>query len=461
MLTFAYGLLAISILRILLRLWESPAQVIALILAMHGIDQVLIAGFPFIAAQPQLVNVAVGVLAVSSLTIAAIRRPTVAMPRGRIWLTSLLVVFLLLYALGVSVSGHGEDAGFTSLIRSVIPYALLQLVLLPLIAARSNTRELQEAFAMTGVLCICVMLIVALDASLRIESVGDGNRVALHRLGEEGPQVSNTLALADVGVLALVMTLLVGLRSEWLPRVAPGIASTAAAGWAVVFISIPYLVWLMRISRTEPIACVLALVTTWLLRPHRNRLRPFVVAGLVVTTVCFLGPQLFEALLEAVPQLQRLDEGFRDRMEFIQHSVEAYFNGNIVTLFFGLGPGYSYVNIGTYPHHHLIETITELGLCGLAVYTAILWYAAQGVRTLVVQARPAFRGVVEVTSTMFVYSLILSLKRGSVLAPDIFMWSFLVAEFLGRVPRAEKPLMPRLATGSDPLRMTCPLPRPA
>jgi hypothetical protein len=461
MLTLAYGVLALAVLRTLIRLWKSPAQVVALVLAMHGIDQVLIAGFPFIAARPYLINVAVGTITLLSLTIAVMRRPPAATPGGQTWLTGLIAIFSMLYALGVFVSGHEEHEGFTSLIRGVIPYALLQLVLLPPIVARANVRELQEAFGMTGALCVCIMLIVALDTSLHTEGTSAGNRVLLQMQGEQFLQVSNSLALADVGVLSLVMTLLIGFRSEWLARVASGIASPSVTGWMAVFISVPYLVWVMRISRTEPLACVVALVSTWLMQPRRNRLKPFAVAGLLVMLLLILGSQLVESLLEAVPQLRLLDEGFRVRMEFVQHSLDAYLNGGIMTLLFGLGPGYSYVTIGTYPHHHLIETVTELGLCGLAIYAAILWYAARGVRTLVVQARPPLRGVVEVTITMFVYSLILSLKRGSVLAPDIFMWSFFIAEFLGRVSRAEEPLMPRLAPGCNPLQMTYPFPRPA
>lgn len=461
MLTLAYGVLAVAVLRTVFRLWNSPTQVVALILAMHGIDQVVIAGFPFIAARPYLINVTIGVVTVSSFMIAVMRRQPASTPDGRIWLGSLLAIFALLYALGVLMSGHAENDQFTGLIRGVLPYALLQLILLPPIVARSSARELQEAFGMTGVLCACVMIIIALDTSLHTGATSAGTRVLLKMQGEQGVRASNSLALADVGVLALVMTLLVGLRSESLARWASAVASPSIAGWMVVFLSVPYLVWVMRISRTEPVAGVLALITTWLMQPRRNRLSPFAVVGLVVAMLCFAGGQLFDGLVEAVPQLQLLDEGFRVRMEFVRHSLDAYLNGGIMTLLFGLGPGYSYVTIGTYPHHHVIETITELGLCGMAIYGTILWYAARGARTLVVQARPALRGVVEVTTTMFVYSLVLSLKRGSVLAPDIFMWSFFIAEFLGRASKAQVGIISRVASRNDPLPIACPLPRPA
>jgi hypothetical protein len=461
MLTLAYGVLAVAVLRTVFRLWNSPAQVVALILAMHGIDQVVIAGFPFIAARPYLINVTIGIITVSSLMIAVMRRQPASTPVGRIWLGSLLASFALLYALGVLMSGHAENDQFTGLIRGVIPYAVLQLILLPPIIARSSARELQEAFGMTGVLCVCIMIIVALDTSLHTAGTSAGTRVLLKMQGEQGTQASNSLALADVGVLALVMTLVVGVRSEWLARLAPGVASSSITGWIVVLISAPYLVWVMQISRTEPFAGVLALITTWLMQPRRNRLSPFAMVGLVVLMLCFVGVQLFDGLVEAVPQLRLLDDGFRVRMEFVRHSLDAYLNGGIMTLLFGLGPGYSYVTIGTYPHHHVIETITELGLCGMAIYGTILWYAARGARTLVVQARPALRGIVEVTTTMFVYSLVLSLKRGSVVAPDIFMWSFFIAEFLGRASKAKVGIMSRVASRNGPLHIACPLPRPA
>jgi hypothetical protein len=461
MLTLAYGILAVAVLGTLLRLWKCPVQVVALVLAMHGIDQVLIAKIPAVAARPYLINLAVGTLALAALVIAILRRPPPTTSAGLIWLRSLVIGFFCVYALGVFTSRHAENSEYARLLWAMIPYIVLQLILLPPIVARSSARELLHAFGTTGVICVCIMMIVALDTTLHTAGTSFGNRVLLQMQGEQGALVSNSLALADVGVLALVMILLVGLRSEWLMRWAPGVLSPSVAGWMVLGISVPYLVWVMRISRTEPLAGVLALVTTWLMQPRRNRFKPFVVAGLVMLLLCLLGSQLFESLLQAVPQLRLLDDGFRVRMEFVQHSLDAYLDGGITTLLFGLGPGYSYVTIGTYPHHHLTETLTELGLCGLAMYVAIVWLIACGVRTLMRQAGPALRGVVEVVSAMFVYSLVLSMKRGSVLAPDIFMWSFFVADFLGRFSRVETTVIPQFASQHRPARIPYLFPRPA
>ena len=76
-----YLLLVAAVGRVLVRMWASPVQAVALVLTMHGIRQVGVAVLPDLAESPFLMNVAVGGIVAIALAISAIRGG-VGMPGG-------------------------------------------------------------------------------------------------------------------------------------------------------------------------------------------------------------------------------------------------------------------------------------------------------------------------------------------------------------------------------------------
>ncbi len=194
------------------------------------------------------------------------------------------------------------------------------------------------------------------------------------------------------------------------------------------------------------------------MRPQKNRLKPLALIGLIGTALCFVGIQLFESVLEYVPQLRLLDQGLQTRLLYMQHSLSAYFNSDFIGLLFGLGPGYSYVHSGTYPHNHLVEVMTELGVMGVLLYVVIIWFVICIARRLIFYSPTTLRGIAETTTAMIIFFGLMSLKRGSVLTPGLFMWSILAAEIVHIPPETTCPKTPDSTDRFGSLALRQPLP---
>jgi O-antigen ligase len=127
-------------------------------------------------------------------------------------------------------------------------------------------------------------------------------------------------------------------------------------------------------------------------------------------------------------------------------------------ILFGLGNSASYDPnlLGSYPHDIALETLGEEGLIGAVLYLQVLWLAGRGLLKCLRLARdrPEIRGVLAASSANFMFSLIISLKEGSMLSSSFY---FLAAIVLARMPElalASEDLQPKTAArpGSAPAR---------
>lgn len=438
-----YLLLVAAVGRVLVRMWTSPVQVVAIVLTMHGIRQVGVAVLPQLASSPFLMNLGVGGLAAVALAVAAIRGGS-SLPRGAYasaWGASL--VFYCFYGWSVVATESFRDPSVSALLLRVVPYIGLQLLATTFLVGSSSPDELRETLFSTWFICLAVIGVAITDSSVRVDDIDASFRLML-RTQQEETLASNPLALADVGVMLMATTLYI------LPAAAraafPACSRigwlSAAAGWTRIAIVGGVAFAVLWISRAEPAMALIAMFITSFAAKSRSRAGLVVAAVLVLPLAAAFGlaASAFDALVALFPRLETIDEGIAVRMSILEQLLEDYSYGGFRVLLFGLGPGYSLMNFGLYPHNHLAECLTELGLVGLvvaAVAPVTAW--KRGVATLRMLPSNATMHNVLFFHTMLTYSILVSMKRGSVVHPDTFMWGAAVGLLHATACRKHQP----------------------
>ena len=421
-----YVLLAAAVGWVLVRMWTAPVQAIALVLTMHGLRQVAVNVLPQLASSPYLMNLAVGCLVAVALGLTSIRGRS-NVPRGA-YLASwgIYVLFYALYAAyAVAADAFQDESVFVLFIR-MAPYVVLQLLATTWLVGASSPTELRGALLSTWFICLAIIGIALTDSSVRVDEADASFRLMLRSQQEES-QASNPLALADVGVMLMVLTLhvLPGAARAALPSLAriDWLASIASSG-RIALVGALALVMLW-ISRAEPLVALVAIaVTTMMARSHsRAGLVVVTLVGLSLAVLSGAGQSAADVLVEWFPRLETVDEGFSIRISIIERLCDRYFSGGFGVLFFGLGPGYSLMNFGLYPHNHLVECLVELGLIGLVIAViGPITHWRKGVA--VMRATPPGAALQNACffHTMLTFAILASMKRGSIVQPDTFMW---------------------------------------
>lgn len=449
-----YLLLVAAVGRVLVRMWASPVQAVALVLTMHGIRQVGVAVLPDLAESPFLMNVAVGGIVAIALAISAIRGG-VGMPGGAYaasW-TGFLV-FYGFYAWCVVATEAFRDPSVSSLLLRVAPYVVLQLLVTTSLVGSSSPTELREALVSTWFICLSIIGIALTDSSLRVDELDASFRLLL-RTQQSETLASNPLALADVGVMLMVLTLQVmpGAVKAALPSLSRIEGLASAAGAARLALVGGVAVAVLWISRAEPAMAVVAMIITGFAARSRGRVGIAVLALVAVPLAAASGLAgwAFDTLIAWFPRLETIDEGIAIRLSIIERLIDRYSGGGFGVLLFGLGPGYSLMHFGLYPHNHLVECLTELGLVGLLVAAAgpvIAW--RRGARLLRTSPAGAALGNTLFFHTMLTYSILVSMKRGSVVHPDTFMWAAVIGFLHARA--CGLPTAPEPSVAGRPLR---------
>ena len=422
-----YVLLVAVIGWVLVRMWTSPVQVVALVLTMHGVRQVAVAALPQVAASPFLMNLVIAALVAIALGLSALRGRDTLPPGARFGAWAAVIVFYAYYFAYATLNEAFADESFSLLIMRVAPYIVLQFLAMTTLIGTSSSDELRSTLASTWCICLLIIGIALTDNSVRVGGDDSSMRLMLKTQQDE-VQGSNPLALADVGVMLMAITLHVmpgALRAtfpsmsriDWLACLLRRARLVLVGGLAVVIL------W---ISRAEPILALLAMTITTFATQGRGR-GGLVVALLAITPLVILSgmaQSAFDVLVEWFPRLGTVDEGVSVRRSIVEWLLDQYASGGFGVLLFGLGPGYSLTNLGLYPHNHPIECLTELGIFGLAI--AAIGPVNGWKRGLVLlQKSPpgaAFQNAA-FFQTMLAFSILASLKRGSVVQPDMFTWS--------------------------------------
>lgn len=426
-----YMLLVAVIGWVLVRMWTSPVQVVALVLTMHGARQIAVATLPQVSASPFMMNLAVAVLVAIALGLSALRGRD-ALPSGSLlcaW--GVAIAFYAYYFTYAAINESFVEESFLLLILQVAPYIVLQLLAMTTLVAASSPDELRSALSSTWCICLLIIGIALTDNSVRVGGDDSSFRLML-RTQQDESQGSNPLALADVGVMLMAITLHVmpGVAQSFFPSM-PRVGWLAALlRWARLALVGALGVMILWISRGEPILALLAMVITTFTTRGGGRNTLVIACPAISLLAIFSGAaqHAFDLLVEWFPRLGTVDEGVSVRQALVERLLDQYASGGFSVLLFGLGPGYSLSNLGLYPHNQPIECLTELGIVGLTI--AVIGPINNWRRGWVLLQESTSGAIFQNASffqTMLTFSMLVSLKRGSVVQPDIFTWSAVLA----------------------------------
>lgn len=129
--------------------------------------------------------------------------------------------------------------------------------------------------------------------------------------------------------------------------------------------------------------------------------------------------------------LNSLTDGFQLRFLIVGEALKPWVTSPL-NWFFGRGAG-AFITAGlvdTYPHNHIIEALTEMGLVGLFLYLMILFFtikSAIGLFNLYRDDRE-MRSAVALLCAVAVFFFLISLKQGTVHDPGtVFLWYLVIA----------------------------------
>jgi hypothetical protein len=114
---------------------------------------------------------------------------------------------------------------------------------------------------------------------------------------------------------------------------------------------------------------------------------------------------------------------------------------SLFTFLFGLGNSSSYYILGIYPHVVPLEILTEEGVIGFFIYIMLVSTALiDSLKSyILVKGFNSYRNIFICLFSLWIYSLILTFKQGSMLlATDFFLYTILLGKFNAEV-RLKKP----------------------
>jgi hypothetical protein len=384
-----------------------PPMALVGVLCLFGLKQWGQSASPLLAQYPLLTNFAIGALTFVAVLRAAFRRSCVFC---RFPPAAICSLCLLLYAFVSLTWSMDVDSGL-EVFALTTPYILVISFLAPLVI--DDFRDLKAAFGwltlIGGVICFLAVVFgtwgtrglgVAFTAPMG--SLGDGGAISAE---------TNPLALAQLGgsVVIAAGMLLIERRRFLIKVIAIGAIPFALA--AIIRSG----------SRGELIAALPAFLVA---ASVALKLRGFRSgAALTLLTLLITGMGWWATSLVEVDKTRWLgsDLAAHDvagRFEMAGALLQAA-SAHPLSIFLGLGNSSSYKVLGIYPHIAILEVLAEEGLPGIALYLAILYYAARSVRRAAraLADDPADRIALAILAGLFVYAVVLSWKEGGLFSP--------------------------------------------
>jgi hypothetical protein len=409
-----------------------PKYAIVPVLMLFPIDQILEGYITGLVQQyGKVVNIAVGLIALMGVGYSFFSgKPVFRGTKNGVC----LAVFALYTYIFLSIAwSPSRDAVFFYLNQS-LPYFVLLYLLTPLLVKRLDDLEsLAVPLMLVGTVVLVLMLI-----NPNAKFINGRFVIDLGYMVGAGEQRTNPLAIADAGGALAI------LGAVYRPNsIRPAVTLLR---WAAVLLGL--LLALMSGSRGQVIAAVAVIA---ILVPFINRSRS---AGRIAGSMAAVGVVLFalygmfQLFLGSTEQsrfgLQASTEGFSDRLAMIEGALNGYLSS---PAFWPTGLGAAAFNASytwrptgfefLYPHNILVETITEYGLPGIALFIAICVMSFKNCAALVRMsgddrskrtAALAFGGIL-------LFQFMMSMKQGAMLLmPQVFMFALIIAN----VARNEK-----------------------
>lgn len=390
-----------------------PAVALAGILCMFGLEQWGQATAKVFVQHPAATNLLVGGILVMAFVTQCIRRGYNVVA-GYPWV-GWLTVALFVYALASTQWSPRPDLSF-NLWASRWPYLVTIILMSPLlITDLQDIRAANTAMVLTGGLLTILLLFFVKWESRRIVLDQD---------------LGNPLAIAAMAGMVVIIIIL---ADPW-----PEAVRYFPFKWAVVALSLALIV--RSGSRGQLLGVVLVCITCWPISRGLSSIRQFIGLSIVVA---FLGIAIGWTMQEF--WAADVSSG---RGRWNEQSAQRDVSGRITnalfmvrlaaaspdTLFFGLGNSAAYDPriLGFYPHFLPLEVLAEEGIIGFGLYGLILYMALRSCYRCFrfagdgIQERMLLGGL----SGLFIFTVMLSLKQGSLLSNvELFMLAIVLGRF--------------------------------
>lgn len=378
----------------------------ALGILVFAIEQGLASGITYFVARPSLWNEVSALIAVALLASAVVR----GRYRLRGFFRPVFISSLLFIGYFVWACSWGPLPDVASLAIGVVPYAVIQMVLVPLLVQSE-----EDARAMFHWLAICGISI-GLLALLHLDRTQTTQRLQLGAAGSSEVGM-NPMALSEACAFAAMVLALSSRQTltQW----------WSWARWPVI---LGCLAVAGLASRGEVLAVLVATTLAILLVPDGGiGQRGFRIAMTLLVGV-FSIYLVLETEVSTRYSVERLEGDTQVRYLASSTMLSVFFASPDVW-FRGLGTNYSKMLLGIYPHNQPVQALTEGGTLGICLWLAVHGFALRAY----LLARPwcvtpPSRFVLRVATALWIYFVVVGLKRGHVL--DV--WAISAAVILER-----------------------------
>jgi hypothetical protein len=386
-----------------------PANIIALAITVYAFEQWTQANSAYFATHSRFMNVGFGALALYALGCTLLRGRNPITP-----VTPVMWASLALYAYAAGSCLWSIERGMSVFLFSYhLPYIVTFVGIVPLTI--QDRDDLRQGFMMT--LAFGTLVAILLLAGTQVHAWGRTVQVAdraavVDRAGRFVTRL-DPLSVASVGgqlVLVAVLLNFRGVGRVW-----------QVLRWVLILMSFALIY--RSGSRGQLIATLLTVVILITFSRGTKSATSWIAAG--VSTFMILGFAIW-TFLGFAGQNARWDLDFMTkeysstRIQYCVRLLDFWVNSTPMNWWFGLGSSASYdsrIN-GIYCHVIVVEVLTELGFMGLIMFATFAAFVLRDMVRLYALTKDSDvdRGVAVAVSALFIFSLIISLKQGSLLS---------------------------------------------
>lgn len=392
-----------------------------LVLSYIAYEQFLMSYFTVFARQSYILNVSVGIVALTSVTIAFLygRRPF----EGYFNLNTIMVGCLYVLAVfGVSYSLM--PAAGMYFVRQGIPVAGLMLVLLPLLVnSTDHIRKMSIPLMIVGCSLVTLVLI-----SPRSQIYGARLFIEYSQTMGSKNDRGNPLALAELGGLMILFATLME------PQRFIGLTNILRALSIILGVSIAFLVG----SRGQLVFAIVLAVMLYPLSHSVRDIKQFFVRAGAIGIFGIVMAVIAKVFLASSVSSQRftaedITMGLQGRMYFASTMLSEY-AANPGNFMQGLGTGSFNAIVRhdgegyLYPHNLIIEVLTHHGVIGFVLLISIFTITGYHLYKLWKLALQGYadRSVIAILIAFSSYLTLLSMKQGSFVLIPIPFYAYLI-----------------------------------
>lgn len=383
--------------------FRRPGYIFGLVATQFGVEQLFQTAVPIFVSRQEIYNIAIGIAA---LTTVAFCWYTGRVKPG---FGNLGFGFLIFTCYALLSVGWTPDLQHTiDLLTIFFPYLLLCSVVGPQVITKPTDFEdaIKSIWALTFALAIGSMFAPWSSRGLMSMEELSGNPLA----------IATNASLLSISSLIFLLSINANfaMRTLFVSGVILGLYICYSTG-----------------SRGQMIAALAVMILMTLHSSKRFKTETLFSATIGVLLLMVFKEQFLSLFSERWDITKAIETVSTERSAPAAFLWEFWSeSGSIFSLFFGFGLGSSYHYINNYPHFVLLETITELGLLGITIYSLVL--IQTGRKLLENQKIDNKNGSFAMFSIIYflLFFFLLSFKQGSLLGSFEFFGFLIIASRL-------------------------------